>query len=81
MGVAPLVLDTIQPPYSSLYRADRHIIKNQSVMKTLKEPFPHDDGAPASWQDNQDAEAMEDDLRASRAKLKEYTKMILSTMK
>lgn len=50
-------------------------------MKTLKEPFPHDDGAPASWQDDQDADALEDQLRSSRQQLKEYTKMILSTMK
>lgn len=50
-------------------------------MKSLKEPFPHDDGAPASWQDNQDAEAMEQSLEQSRKMVKDYSKMILSTMK
>lgn len=50
-------------------------------MKSLKEPFPHDDGAPASWQDNQDVEAMEQSLEQSRKMVKDYSKMILSTMK
>lgn len=50
-------------------------------MKSLKEPFPYEDGAPASWQDNQDANAMEQSLKDSRQMVKDYTKMILSTMK
>ena len=50
-------------------------------MKSLKEPFPHEDGAPASWQDNQDAKAMEQSAEQSRQMVKDYTKMILSTMK
>lgn len=50
-------------------------------MKTIKEPFPHDDGVPASWQDNRDAEQIQRDMQASREQIKEYTKMILSTMK
>ena len=45
------------------------------------EPFPHEDGAPASWEDNRQAREAEQVERANEAQVREYMNMILSTMK
>ena len=51
-------------------------------MKTIKlDPFPHEDGAPASWQDNRDAKAAEASMKQSQHTAMQFMKMLMSTMK
>lgn len=51
-------------------------------MNSIKqEPFPHEDGAPASWQDNQDVKAAQASKKQSEQTAQQFIKMLLSTMK
>lgn len=45
------------------------------------EPFPHEDGAPASLQDKMDMKSAREESERSQALAQDYMKMLLSTMK
>ena len=45
-----------------------------------QEPFPHEDGAPASWQDNQDIKAAQESKKQSEQTVNQFMKMLLSTI-
>lgn len=47
----------------------------------IKNPFPHDDGAPASWQDVQDEKIAERDAMQSEQQLRQMFNAFMSMNK